>query len=228
MTYFRQFRDESSGACAYLIGCTAGRCAVIIDPQPGQLDLYRGVVAELQLQLEWIVETHDHPRHSGAADELRQGTTARIARSYHAASAVAADRQLRHGDRLQVGDIELETIETPGHTGSCLTFRWEDRLFTGDCLLIGNCGNTDAADASAALLYDSITRRLFAFPDETLIYPAHCDGDRCVGCIGAERRSNPELHGIGRDEFIARRREAGRRQRTQPTQPPNAGAWHVE
>jgi glyoxylase-like metal-dependent hydrolase (beta-lactamase superfamily II) len=76
-------------------------------------------------------------------------------------------------------------------------------LFTGDCLLIGSCGRTDEPGSSGAQLYDSVIRRLFAFPDETLVYPGHCLNGRRVSSIGEERESNPLFQNVSRDSFAS-------------------------
>jgi glyoxylase-like metal-dependent hydrolase (beta-lactamase superfamily II) len=76
-------------------------------------------------------------------------------------------------------------------------------VFTGDTLLIGGCGRTDFQSGDAGALYDSITQRLFALPDDTWVYPAHDYQGRTHSTIGAERRGNPRLAGRTREEFIA-------------------------
>ena len=116
----------------------------------------------------------------------------------------AADRLLKEGECIEVGGLKVEVIATPGHTSRCLTYHCADRLFTGDCLLIGDCGNLCSSSADAGRLYDSITRKILCFPDETLLYPGHDWQGRQVSCVGEERRNNPFFCGISRDEFIAR------------------------
>jgi glyoxylase-like metal-dependent hydrolase (beta-lactamase superfamily II) len=200
--YFRQFRDPATEAFSYLIGCARVGKAVIIDPVLGQVPLYLGVLKELALSLAWSLDTHLHADHVTAADALRARTGARVGAG--AGSGIDnANRLLADGDSLAVGEIEIETVSTPGHTQDCLTFRWTDRLFTGDCLLIGGCGRIDEPGGNGAALFDSVTRRLFSLADETLVYPGHGSQQRWVSCIGEERESNPMFHGISRDRFTA-------------------------
>ena len=174
----------------------------MIDPVDDDLALYLGVLEEMNWQLNCVLETHLHGDHVSAAGKLRRATGATIACGD--AQIQAADRLLREGEKIEVGDLLLNVIATPGHTPNCLSFHCGDRLFTGDCLLIGDCGNLCDAGADAGRLYDSITRKLLRFTDETLLYPGHEQQGRQVSCIGDERRNNPLLSGVSRDEFIAR------------------------
>jgi len=202
MAFFRQLHDASSGAFSYLLGGDASRAALVIDPVREQAALMLGMLDELGLDLLWVVETHLHADRVTAADALRAATSARVAVGRHTGIA-AADRLLDDGEEIACGEERLRVIATPGHTRGCLSFLWQDRVFTGDCLLIGACGSTDEPGGDAATLYDSVTRRLFALPDETLIYPGRCLAGRRVSCIGEERQNNPLFHGVSRDSFVA-------------------------
>lgn len=200
--HIRQFRDRPTASLSYLLACPASRRAVMIDPVLDDLALYLGVLDEMKWQLDSILETHLHVEHLSAAGALRQATGAKI--FCGDPQIENADCLLADGERLAVGTLELRVIATPGHTAHCLSFHCGDRLFTGDCLLIGDCGNLCAADADPGRLYDSITRKLLCFADETLLYPGHDQQGRQVSCIGGERRNNPLFYGVSRDEFIAR------------------------
>ncbi|MEW5780887.1 MAG: MBL fold metallo-hydrolase [Pseudomonadota bacterium] len=202
MDHFRQLRDEPTGAYSYLIGCGETGRALVIDPVVSQTPLYLSLLGELALTLEWVLETHLHADHISAADSLRAWTGARVAVGAHTGIA-DADRLLHDGDHLRCGSIELEVLATPGHTPGCVSYHWRGRLFTGDCLLIGSCGRTDEPGSNAATLYDSVVRRLFAFPDETLVYPGHCLNGRRVSSIGEERESNPLFLNVSRDSFAS-------------------------
>lgn len=200
--HFRQFRDSATKTFSYLLGCGSTSRALVIDPVATQEPLYLGVLNELGLSLDWILETHLHSDHISGADVLRECTGARIAASRQS-GIEAADRLLADGDTLVLGMQTIAVIATPGHTPGCLTYCWEDRLFTGDSLLIGGCGDIDEPRANGVSLYDSVTRRLLSLADETLVYPGHCLHGRRVSCIGEERESNPYFHGISRDRFVA-------------------------
>lgn len=202
MHHFRQLRDEATGAFSYLIGCARTGAALLIDPVVNQTPLYLGMIAELGLDLEWVLETHLHADHITAADSLREWTHARIA--VGGRSGISnADRLLDDGEEIACGDIRLRVLATPGHTPGCISFLWDDRLFSGDSLLIGACGRTDEPGSNGACLYDSVVRRLFVLADETLVYPGHCLSGRRVSSIGEERESNPLFQDASRDSFAA-------------------------
>jgi len=200
--HIRQFLDRSTASLTYLLACPESRLAVMIDPVADDLALYLGVLDEMKWQLDSVLETHLHSDHITAAGALRTATGARIAcGDRHIENT---DRLLEGGEQVTVGTLKIDVIATPGHTPHCLSYYCNGRLFTGDCLLIGDCGNLCAPGADGGRLYDSITRKLFCFADETLLYPGHDQHGRQVSCIGDERRNNPLLSGVSRDEFIAR------------------------
>lgn len=199
---FRQLRDSASASYTYLLGSNASGEAVLVDPVAEQVPLYLGLLGELGLRLAWVVDTHLHADHRSAAADLRRRTGARVACS-RASGIGDADCQLQDGDQLQWGGETLAVLATPGHTPGCLTLRWGDRLFTGDALLIGGCGNGGEPGGNAGALYDSVTRRLLPLADELLVFPGHDRDGRRVSCIGDERQTNPLFSGVSRDEFIA-------------------------
>lgn len=213
VTHFRQFRDPATGTFTYLMGCGQTAVAAIIDPVVDHVPLYLGVLRELGLSLAWTLETHLHADHISAADTLREWTGARVGAG-RLAGIDTADRLFSENDVLPVGRLEIEVIATPGHTPGCLTYRWADRLFTGDSLLIGGCGSIDEPGSNGVVLFDSVTRRLFSLSDEMLVYPGHGLNERWVSCIGEERENNPLFHGISRDRFVAIKSGEHRRRST--------------
>ncbi len=201
MAHFRQFRS-ASGQFSYLVADTDKREAVLIDPDDQQLALYLGVLDELQVALRWMLMTHYHAPSALPCPSLRSGAQARLVLGQRT-GVTGADRYVQDGDVLGFGDELLRVMTTPGHTPGCVSYQWRDRVFTGDCLLIGDCGHTDEHGSDAGTLYDSLTRRLFTLPDETLVYPGHDCLGRRVSCIGEEKQNNQKLLGTTRDEFIA-------------------------
>ena len=202
----RQFLDRASGTFSYLIACPQSGRAAMIDPVLSDAPLYLGVLDEMGWQLDYVLETHLHSDHLSAAATLRQATGARIGASREG-GFTGLDDELGDGDHFLVGTLAISVLSTPGHTPACLTYRVADRLFTGDCLLIGECGRTDEPGSNAARLYDTLTRRFLPLPDETLLYPGHNREGRLVSCMGEERRQNPLFQGLARDEFIRRMTE---------------------
>ena len=174
----------------------------MIDPVLDDWMLYLGVIDEMGWQLEAVLETHLHEDRLSAAAAIRQACGAKVLSGD--ARMTGADRCLADGEILQVGQLAVQVLATPGHTPACVSYLCADRLFAGDCLLIGDCGHLCGQQADPGQMYDSITRKLLSLPDETLLYPGHDANGRQVGCIGEERRRNPFFGGVSRDEFMAR------------------------
>ena len=198
---FRQLFDPASSTYTYLLGDAAGGNAVIVDPVREQAGRDIALVRGLGLRLAWIVETHVHADHVTGALALKQATGARTAVSQHC-GATGFDLMFDDEYHLEFGGESLRAIATPGHTPGSSSFLWQDRLLTGDTLLIGGCGRTDFQQGDAASLYDSITKRLFTLPDDTLVYPGHDYNGRHVSTIAEERNTNPRLAGVSRAQFI--------------------------
>ncbi|MCE5359447.1 MBL fold metallo-hydrolase [Candidatus Igneacidithiobacillus taiwanensis] len=200
--FFRQLFHPESSTFTYILGDSTWRDAVVIDAVADSSEAVLAVLREEHLQLTHILETHLHADHISAAKALRKATGAKVVLSSRA-GADCADLQVDDGDFVVLGDDVIRILATPGHTPESLSFRWHDRVFTGDALLIGGCGRTDFQGGNAGQLYDSIHAQLFSLPDETLVYPGHDYKGRWVSCIGEEKHSNPRLAGKSREEFIA-------------------------
>ena len=198
---FRQLFEPLSSTYTYLLGCEQTGEAVLIDPVVNSVDRDLEAVAALGLKLAWTLDTHIHADHITAALHLKQQAGSRIA-----APAIdrlpCADLGVLDGVPFAVGRLTLRPIHTPGHTDDHFAFALDDRVFTGDALLIDGCGRTDFQNGDAATLYQSVTGRLFALADECLVYPAHDYQNRQVSSIGQEKRRNPRLGGgKTREEF---------------------------
>lgn len=201
MAHFRQLYDSRSRSYAYLIADADRREALVVDPAAGQTNLYLALLDELQLRLTHVLLTHVHGRAAKGADELRQATPALLVAS---PLCGLADIDVKADSVIVFGNEVMRCRATPGHTAGCVSYLWRDRVFTGDALLIGDCGASSTDGGDAGLLFDSVTRKLLTLPDETLIYPAHDCAGRRVSCIGEQREANPKLAGTTRDEFIAK------------------------
>lgn len=198
--FLRQLFDPESSTYTYLIADPATGQAALIDPVAEQLERDLRLVHELGFTLAWVLDTHVHADHVTAAGQLRARTGARTAAS--AAGAPCVDRPLADGDVVALGGLAIEVVATPGHTDDSLSFRVPGAVFTGDALLIRGCGRADFQNGDPAVLYASITERLFALPDATVVYPGHDYQGRTASSIGEERRWNPRLAGKSKDEFV--------------------------
>ena len=200
---FRQLFEPLSSTYTYLLGCEQTGQAVLIDPVVNAMERDLQVLAELGLTLAWTLDTHIHADHITAALHLKQQVGSRIA-------APAFDRLpctdlgVLDGVELQVGELRIAPMHTPGHTDGHFAYSAGHRVFTGDALLIDGCGRTDFQSGDAATLYRSVRERLFALPEDHLVYPGHDYQKRRVSTIGQERSRNPRLGGDRTlEEFIA-------------------------
>lgn len=193
---FRQLFEPLSSTYTYLVGCEATGQALLIDPVVNSIDRDLAELQRLGLTLAFTLDTHIHADHITGALHLKERTGCRIA-------APAIDRLpctdfgVVEGEPLQLGSLTLQPLHTPGHTDGHFAYVLGERVFTGDALLIDGCGRTDFQNGSAAELYRSVTGKLFALPDEQLVYPGHDYQGRRVSSIGQEKARNPRL-GQGR------------------------------
>lgn len=198
---FRQLFDIDSSTYTYFIADKQAGEAVLIDPVDKHIDEYLALLKQHACTLKYSLETHVHADHITGGGLLRQKTDALTAVS-SACDAKLADLQLNDGVELRFGGQTIQVISTPGHTPGSISFLWQDRLFTGDCLLINGCGRTDFQGGNAEAQYHSIVEKLFKFPDDTLVYPGHDYNGRRVSNIGQEKTINPRLANKSLDEFL--------------------------
>jgi glyoxylase-like metal-dependent hydrolase (beta-lactamase superfamily II) len=191
---FRQLFEPLSSTWTYLLGCETTGQALLIDPVVNRIDEDLAVIAGLGLRLAWTVETHVHADHITGARHLRERTGSRIA-APAADRLPCADLGLEEGRPLEMGSVRLDPLHTPGHTRTHHAYVCGERVFTGDALLIDGCGRTDFQGGSASELWGSVHGKLFALPDEQLVYPGHDYQGRRVSSIGQERARNPRLGG---------------------------------
>jgi glyoxylase-like metal-dependent hydrolase (beta-lactamase superfamily II)/rhodanese-related sulfurtransferase len=197
------FRELNRGKCkTYLVACERTRRAVLIDPVKAQAERYLAILAYERLTLDALIDTHTHADHPTASFLLKDLTDARLV-MHRRAPVPAATDHVDDGDTVDIGDVSLKVLYTPGHTPDSISLYTGDRVFTGDVLLIGGTGRADFAGGDSAKQYDSITGKLFTLPDETLVYPAHdYRGNTCT-TIGCERQQNPRIAGRTREEYVA-------------------------
>ena len=198
---FRQLFDGVSSTYSYLLASRRGGEALIIDPVLEKVDRYVQLLRELDLRLVKAVDTHLHADHITGLGALRDRTHCITVMGDKSRVDVVSMR-VADGDRLLIEGVELEVLYTPGHTDDSYCFRMEDRLFTGDTLLIRGTGRTDFQNGDARAQYESIFGRLLRLPDETLVYPAHDYKGDTVSTIGEERRYNPRLQVKSLDEYV--------------------------
>lgn len=196
------FRELNHANCkTYLLGCEKTRRAAIIDPLRDKVDRYLSVLAYHGYKLELIIDTHSHADHLTGAFELADLADAPVA-MHRRAPAPKVRIHVEDGDPIKLGDLDLKVLHTPGHTPDSMSLYVGDRVFTGDTLFIHNTGRTDFPDGDPGAQYDAITRKLFALPDETLVFPGHDYRGHTHSTIGEEKRSNPRLVGRSRQAYV--------------------------
>lgn len=196
---FRQLFDQTSWTFSYLLADEVSGEAVLIDSVKEQAPRDLQLLRELGLSLKYALDTHVHADHVTGLSALKDATGCQTGVSVH--GGTCADLQLKEGDRLHFGQYELHVLETPGHTDGCLSFVCEDKVFTGDALMIRACGRTDFQQGDAGRLYDSITGKLFTLPEHTQVYPGHDYKGMTMTTIAEEKKLNPRLS-KSRDAFV--------------------------
>ena len=197
---FEQIR--SGGCLSYLIGCDDSCAGMVVDPHLDQLDRYVALAAERGMRIHYIAETHTHADHFSAARELGKQLKAPVV-MHRLSAAPFADVRVDDGETLIVGKLRVRVMHTPGHTedSTCLVF--DDRVLTGDTLLIGGTGRTDLPTGDPDRLYDSLFGKLLKLPSTLRVYPSHDYKDRSSSTIGAELAGNPRLQKTKREDFVA-------------------------
>jgi len=194
---FEQIR--SSGCLSYVLGCAKEKVCVIIDPEIDKADDYVGLVEFFGSKLLYAIDTHTHADHNSACKLMRERYGIQVV-MHRATDAPYVDVKVDDGDEIKFGQCVLKVFHTPGHTQDAMCLLFDDRIFTGDTLLIGGCGRTDLPGGSAECQWDSL-RRLEALANEIRVYPGH-DYREAVSTLGDEKQKNPRMTISSRDEFI--------------------------
>lgn len=189
---FRQIFDRESCTYTYLIASDIGREAILIDPVIENVDNYIKLIDELELKLVVALDTHVHADHITASGKLRDSTKCSIIMGEHS-KAECLSSKVKEDELLDIDGLKFRALYTPGHTDCSYSFYMNDRVFTGDTLMIRGTGRTDFQGGSSTQQYDSIFNKLFKLPKKTLIYPAHDYNGMTVSTIHEEQRYNPRL-----------------------------------
>lgn len=197
---FRQLFDKESSTYTYLIADQITREAILIDTVLEQHERDFKLIKELNLTLKYCVDTHIHADHVTGMGKMKQATQCQIGMPQDPA-VNGADFLLKDGDLLTVGHFKVNVMATPGHTDHHLTYRVDDKIFTGDTLLIRGCGRTDFQSGSSKALYHSIQNILFKLPKETFVYPGHDYNGYTVSTIGEEMLHNPRFKNRTEHDF---------------------------
>ena len=197
---FEQLFDTKSSTYTYIISSGKGREALIIDPVIEHTDEYIKVLESLELKLVKVIDTHIHADHVTGLNELNQRTNCVRMMGENSKSEVI-DIKLKDEENINIENIELKAIYTPGHTDCSYSYLMNDRVFTGDTLLINGTGRTDFQNGNAHEAYESLFGKLLKLAEETLVYPAHDYNGKKNSTIGNEKSNNPRLQVSSKEEY---------------------------
>ncbi|HEX7681623.1 MAG TPA: MBL fold metallo-hydrolase [Thermoanaerobaculia bacterium] len=216
--HFQHFYLACLAHASYLIA--DGGEAVVVDPQR-DVDQYVEAAQRLGVTIKYVIETHLHADFVSGHRELSARGGAEIVFGARA-NAAFPHRAVQDGEVLRVGGLELQAIETPGHTPESISWLVSEngqpsKLMTGDTLFIGDVGRPDLAgsrgfttEQMASMLYDSLRTKILTLPDDVEVWPAHGAGSACgknissdtYSTIGTQRRTNWAMQPMTREEFI--------------------------
>jgi rhodanese-related sulfurtransferase/glyoxylase-like metal-dependent hydrolase (beta-lactamase superfamily II) len=223
--FFQQYYLECLSHASYMVGDTTTGMAVVIDPQR-DIDQYVADAQANGLRIVKVIETHFHADFLSGHLELAAATGASIVFGAAAKGRVEFDIEtMAHGSHISLGDVDLEILETPGHTPESISVVVRENgptgtpfgVLTGDTMFIGDVGRPDllssvgvTADQLARQLFDSLHNKLLLLPDDTKVFPAHGAGSSCgkqlstetVSTIGEQRRVNYALAPMVIDDFV--------------------------
>ncbi len=197
----RQLFDSVSSTYTYLIANRRGGEALIVDPVMEKVDHYIELLEQLGCRLLKAVDTHTHADHITGMGELRDRTSC-VTVMGSKSGVDCVSMRVEEGETIDIDGLSLRVLYTPGHTDESYSFYSEDRVFTGDTLLIRGTGRTDFQNGDPYASYDSIVNKLFRLPEETLVFPAHDYKGDTVSTIGEEKAFNPRLHGKTKAEYV--------------------------
>ena len=198
---FKQLFDTRSSTYTYLISSGKGREALIIDPVIENVTEYISLLKELDLKLVKVIDTHIHADHVTGASKLKDITKCSTIMGAHT-PAESVEIKVKDDEYIDVDNLKIRAMYTPGHTSDSYSFLMNKYLFSGDTLLINGTGRTDFQNGNAKDAYNSIFNKLLKLPEETFLYPAHDYKGEKVSTIGKEKKQNPRLQINNVDEYV--------------------------
>ena len=198
---FEQEFDTKTSTYTYIIASAKGREAVIIDPVLENVEDYIGILKELDLKLVKVIDTHIHADHITGASKLKQVTSCTTIMGEHT-PADTVEIKVKDSEIIDIDNLKIRSMYTPGHTSDSYSFLLDNYLFTGDTLLINGTGRTDFQNGSSKDAYNSLFNNLLKLPEETLVYPGHDYNGKFSSTIGNEKKFNPRLQVKSIDEYV--------------------------
>ncbi|HOW54978.1 MAG TPA: rhodanese-like domain-containing protein [Syntrophorhabdaceae bacterium] len=206
---FRQFNFD--GCLGYVMACEKEKTGIIIDPSH-ETGPFLDFVESEGITITHIIDTHTHVDHVSLAPELADVLGAKTVMNVNTPSqrAIGAtvtdlfgiekilaenarkriDIYLDNGDKIEIGKITLTVIHTKGHTQDHICLLVQDRIFTGDTLIIGQCGRTDLPGGSSEDMFESLFGKIMPLSDDLIVYPAHDYKGNINSSLGYEKINN--------------------------------------
>jgi hydroxyacylglutathione hydrolase len=219
--FTQQFFVDGLACASYLVGCESQGIAAVVDPDR-DVRKYLKAAENRGLKITHIIETHLHADHVSGNTDLAARTGAEIY-VHEASGAQFPHKFLKDGDVIELGNVRIRVVHTPGHTPESITLLISDMTraeepwlaLTGDTLFVGDIGRPDLVGAEAARglandMYSTIFEKLLPLNDNLMIYPGHGAGSLCGKSIGAmrsttlgfERKYNTALSARQREQFV--------------------------
>lgn len=208
----RQYEIGNFSVFCYLVGDENTGEGLFIDPADEADRLFSEAKLHGIKEIKYIVNTHSHVDHVMGNKEMKRRTGAKIVihekdakfltriphdllMMFRAEPSPPADVLVKEGDLIEVGDVRMKVIHTPGHSPGGISLYTDGIVFTGDTLFVGSVGRTDFPESSWEVMESSIRNKLYTLPEETIVYPGHNYGPKPFSTIQYEKRYNPFVRG---------------------------------
>src|SRR5437667_2538442 len=197
--FFEQHLIGAMQNFGYVIGDPKTKRAAVVDPSFDARILQK-VAKENGYSIELIFNTHHHRDHVFDNERLADETGAKVAA--HRLSNVRKDLVLEDDMIVKVGELTVKVVHTPGHSPDSCCYLVAGRVFTGDCLFVGDCGRVDLPGSSVEAMYDSLFNKVRKMDDALVVCPGHHYGKRPVSTIGEGKKTNYTLDPRKLEDFI--------------------------
>jgi len=207
----KQIRLVKMANFCYLVGDEGSQTCALIDPA-FETDRILAEADGLGFKVTHIINTHGHSDHTAGNEAIKAATGAKLlihaddgrrlgkvlhrtfSRVLGGKGSPRADVLLQNNDIIQIGEIRLKVLHTPGHTPGGICLYSEGHVFTGDSLFVGAVGRTDLPGGSMKQLLNSIHEKVYALPGNTVVWPGHDYGPTPCSTVQQEKESNPYTH----------------------------------
>jgi hydroxyacylglutathione hydrolase len=213
--YFKQIEIGPMQNYVYLIGSMETRKVAVVDAA-WEIDTILKIAAQDEMEIIHAFVTHTHPDHVGGGfagmeidgvTELLEKCKAKVV--VHKAEAeflkgLSSSDMIKsdNGDKIDVGGVEIQLMHTPGHTPGSQCFLVDGRIVSGDTLFIDACGRVDFPGGNPEQMYNSLTQKLMALPDDTILFPGHNYAAKPHATLGEQKKTNPYLKFTSLKQFL--------------------------